>query len=73
MAMSRECRQLLLELRSVALWTFGRLSTKDNRFKLVAALGTEIFENRHNLSQLRFPLPHGTPAIMEEDDESPPL
>src|SRR5208282_5504919 len=55
-------RELLLQLRGVALRTFGLLLAKDYGFKLVPALFATVFENRHNRSRTsqkrRFALLH---------------
>ena len=54
-AMGGERRQLLLQLRGVALGALGLFPAKNNGFKFVAALGANVFENRHVHSWL-YPL-----------------
>jgi hypothetical protein len=50
-AVRRKRRQLLFELCVMTLGAFGLLVSEDDGFKLVAALGAKIFENRQAHSQ----------------------
>src|SRR5208282_6134144 len=48
----REGRELLLQLRGMALWTFRLLLAEEDGLKLVSALLATVFENRHTLTPI---------------------